>query len=125
MTLPHAASLKAIRAFSILLAAWVFLATLASVSPAIHDWLHGGEEHTCSAHHGHCDGHSHHGEELEFAESHVCGVTLLASAIHTPETTSFFAFVGVLEVLDDAEIEFTIPASDRGNVQSRAPPILS
>lgn len=62
---------------SVLLAAWVFVLTLAGVSPALHEWLHADSG---------CAGQCEHSEENSSEESpeHFCGVlTLQSGAIST------------------------------------------
>ena len=55
----------------------VLLLSFASVSPALHSWLHADPE--CGHHH---DDHGHapeHSESSDESDSHYCAVTLLGS----------------------------------------------
>lgn len=73
---------------SALLALWIFVLSLAGVSPALHSWLHADSScaHTCE---------THTDEAPEDAEGHYCGVIALQGTLHTlalidlPERTSF------------------------------------
>ena len=120
MSLLSISRLKATRILSGFLAAWVCLATLASVSLAIHDWMHGGEEHACAS----C-GHHHAEPEESLAESHSCGVNLLQSIAEAPETFIFFTYLGVLETLVPFAHVEGFPHPEKRVNHSRAPPVLS
>jgi hypothetical protein len=62
------------RVLSGFLAAWVFVLSLAGVSPQLHDWLHqdSGCAHSCE---------SHSDENTNEAAPHYCGVVALQGAL--------------------------------------------
>jgi hypothetical protein len=76
------------RLVAALLAAWVFVLTLAGVSPALHKWLHA--DNNCASHCEHPEG-----EKSEGNPEHFCGVLTLQSgavatpALEVPECLSF------------------------------------
>lgn len=100
------------------LAAWIFVLTLAGVSPALHDWLHadGG----CASHCEHSDSDEENSEE---EAEHFCGVLMLQNgeiatpALDFPERISHEAVPLAIgdEVIVSAQVEQT--------QQARAPPV--
>ncbi|MGB0369928.1 MAG: hypothetical protein ACPGN3_01160 [Opitutales bacterium] len=105
------------RLISGLLAVWLFLATLGTVSPAMHAWLHG------HAHDGESCGEVHHHGEVAHDEEHVCAVTILASDASAPaaavslvfESSLFYQAISYAEQIDAQGKDLY--------TRSRAPPI--
>lgn len=60
------------------LAVLTLLLSLASVSPALHDWLH--VKDTCQ---NHCESSNHDEPISDQAEPHICAVTLLSMGATT------------------------------------------
>ncbi len=99
-----------------LLAAWIFVLTLAGVSPALHDWLHADNS---------CASHCEHPEEENSEENpeHFCGVlTLQSGAVATPalEIPERLSFQRVPLAVGD-EVIASIKAAH--TYQARAPPV--
>lgn len=104
------------RLVAALLAAWIFVLTLAGVSPALHEWLHADEG---------CASHCEHPEEENSEESpeHFCGVLILQSgAIATPalEVPEFISCQRALLTIGDEVIASEKVAQTH---QARAPPV--
>ena len=98
------------------LAAWIFVLTLAGVSPALHEWLHADEG---------CVSHCEHPEEENSEESpeHFCGVlTLQSGAIATPalEIPERLTYLSVsLAIVDEIIASTQVEQTQH----ARAPPV--
>lgn len=108
------------RIFSLFLASWIFVLSLAGVSPALHDWTHGSSGHASSTCHTE---HSNNDTQNSAHDAHICAVTLLHSSVQIwiPEA--------LLPNPQIAKYDYSIhPESNpiiqsRGTHRSRAPPI--
>jgi len=104
------------RLFASLLAAWIFVLTLAGVSPEIHEWLHADEG---------CASHCEHPEENETDENsgHYCGVLILQSGatitptLDLPERLSLF--IAIVPLGDEAFASSKVELAEH----ARAPPV--
>ncbi|MFT4901853.1 MAG: hypothetical protein ACI81V_001131 [Lentimonas sp.] len=69
-------------AVSLFLTAWIFLLTLAAVSPGLHAWLHGAsaEEAICSGS-GHVHTEGQNSSDAGVHAAHFCGVMALQSGL--------------------------------------------
>ena len=98
------------------LAAWIFVLTLAGVSPALHEWLHADEG--CASHCEHSDEENSE-EEVE----HFCGVLMLQNgaiatpALDLPERISYEALP--LAIGDEIIASKKVAQAH----QARAPPV--
>lgn len=108
------------RVSSALLAAWIFILSLAGVSPALHDWLHADTDSGC-AHECSTTPEDSHGES--HTEGHYCGVIALQGT-DAPTTA-----LALPERSDHQRIHFESGSEElrthapENRLQARAPPI--
>jgi hypothetical protein len=123
----HSVPAMPLRVASILLASWIFVLSLAGVSPALHSWLHAdsGCAHACEAHGDNAPSSPSSPSSPADTEGHFCGVIALqgtiatVAAIDLPTRTSFQHSDLESPAQQVAEQQIEQP------FQARAPPLKS
>lgn len=95
------------------LSVWMFVLSLATVSPDVHDWMHG---------HADCNALQCHSVGVSEGEQHVCGVTMLDTGAHSPSAAIHLLFQSTLEYLPSESVLDLEGKEPNSYTHSRAPP---
>lgn len=104
-----------LRVASALLASWIFVLSLAGVSPALHDWMH-ADSGCASA----CDSPP---EERDENGGHYCGVIALQSALNTVDSVALPERIAHQRIDLEATFERYATLHIDRCLQARAPPV--